>query len=799
MNSGSRRGRAVFAAVTVAAATAVGIGPTGGAPAHAADCTDAQTIVLNTGASFDPTAWRLYTYDTAGQKLGDVALPVEYGDIALTADGTLYGVRLAPPATLDRIDPATGTAEASVALPAPLASLSLNSLTALPDGTLLTGAASTPVVFQIDPAGNVTEFAELPTGHRPAGDFLSLPDGDVLAVTRVSPVTWLVRIKPDRTSIPVGTVPAAYGAALVAGAVFLAGITGDLLRVTAVPTEPGSDPIPVTTPAATGLPFYGATSIGDGGLCAPTLTLTKALGSARATPADQFTVVVRAGTPDGPVVSSLATATTIGTGDTVTPGTGTTGTFAAAAGTTYYLDEVGDGTTDLTPYTRSVTCTDPTGATPDLPDGAPLPAAVTPGPGAQLDCVVTNVVPPPPTPRIELTKTVEPRQATRAGEEVTFRFAVTNVGNVAVNDVRIREIEFSGTSVLRDAGCDRPLDRLPVGDSVACRARYRLSQADIDAGGVANVAAAVATYGGNEVLSNTAEASVVAAPEPGVALTKSSDTALVTGTGQRIDYRFDVTNTGNVSVDGLRIDDPRVPTVACPAGIIAPGVTATCVGTYVVTDDDMAHDTLVNTAVATLATPPAGSGVPDTVTATWSVSIPVEAAGLAVVKHATPPDAVTVGDTIDFTFDVTNTGRVDLTDVSVDDPMLPAVTCPATALAPGTSMACHAAYVATADDVASGVVNVASVSATTPTGRTVEARSNTVTVAVAARPPTPPTDPGPGPDPGGGPGDTPGPGGGPSPVLPVTGSAVQPLVLAAAGFLALGAALAALAPRVGRR
>ena len=62
------------------------------------------------------------------------------------------------------------------------------------------------------------------------------------------------------------------------------------------------------------------------------------------------------------------------------------------------------------------------------------------------------------------------------------------------------------------------------------------------------------------------------------------------------------------------------------------------------------------------------------------------------------------GSTIEFTFLVTNTGNVTLTNVTVIDTKVPAVTCPVSQLAPGESTLCTATYTMTAADVKAGRV-----------------------------------------------------------------------------------------------
>ena len=66
--------------------------------------------------------------------------------------------------------------------------------------------------------------------------------------------------------------------------------------------------------------------------------------------------------------------------------------------------------------------------------------------------------------------------------------------------------------------------------------------------------------------------------------------------------------------------------------------------------------------------------------------------GITVDKQAGTPSGNTAGSTIAYAFVVTNSGNVSLTGVTVSDPLVGAVTCPVTVLAPGESTTCTATY-----------------------------------------------------------------------------------------------------------
>nr|BFF21354.1 hypothetical protein GCM10025730_48750 [Promicromonospora thailandica] len=230
----------------------------------------------------------------------------------------------------------------------------------------------------------------------------------------------------------------------------------------------------------------------------------------------------------------------------------------------------------------------------------------------------------------------------------------------------------------------------------------------------------------------------------------------VTDTGDTIGYTFEVTNTGDVAIDDLAIDDPKVGAITCEATSIEPGDTVTCATDepYVVTDEDVEAGAVENSATAT-GTPPGTDtpiGSPPSETST-----PTEAPDpdLSVVKSASPSDpaSYTVGQEIAYSFEVTNTGNVPLSDVTVDETEFsgtgeaPVPACPAdVVLAPGDSLTCTASYVLTQDDVDSGeLTNTATATGTPPgtrrrrrrTRRPWRSPASRSRASRSSRPPTP--------------------------------------------------------------
>ena len=90
-----------------------------------------------------------------------------------------------------------------------------------------------------------------------------------------------------------------------------------------------------------------------------------------------------------------------------------------------------------------------------------------------------------PNPHISIVKTVdEPQYA--EGDTLHWRFKVTNDGETILNDVKVVEDEYTGTSPLTDVSC--PVATLTIGESMDCSATSVASAQDVDADKIENTA-----------------------------------------------------------------------------------------------------------------------------------------------------------------------------------------------------------------------------------------------------------------------------------------------------------------------
>jgi uncharacterized repeat protein (TIGR01451 family) len=336
----------------------------------------------------------------------------------------------------------------------------------------------------------------------------------------------------------------------------------------------------------------------------------------------------------------------------------------------------------------------------------------------------------------------------KRGDTIQYTYLVTNIGNATLSSISVNDPTAGHVT------CPTPTPPgLAPGAAETCTAdhTYTVTQADVDAGGVSDTA----TASGIDLLGTTSPASSGSLTVPGepadpeLSIAKHGTNTNPADqndirVGDTIDYSYQVTNTGDVTLTTVAVTDPTLGSVTCPAlpaQGLAPGSSITCTADnpYTVTQADIDTGGASDEATAT------GADANGDSTATFTaradvLAVPAPRVAMVKIANVTPAadqDDAQVGDVISYSFLVTNTGNVDLTSIAVSDPSLGPVSCPIPAppgLAFGDSETCTGEVqhtVTAADQAAGSVTDTSTATGTDASGDTSPASApSTATVPV---------------------------------------------------------------------
>lgn len=140
--------------------------------------------------------------------------------------------------------------------------------------------------------------------------------------------------------------------------------------------------------------------------------------------------------------------------------------------------------------------------------------------------------------------------------------------------------------------------------------------------------------------------------------------------GDTVVYEFLVSNTGQLPVDGLVINESSfsgsgdLGEITCPVTSLDPGEVTTCEASYTATQSDVDAGIVLNEATA--AAQVADTDVEVDSNASSATLTTGGSAALAVAKTV-DHEAVMVGDVVEYTLTATNTGSLTLRDVTLTD------------------------------------------------------------------------------------------------------------------------------------
>jgi uncharacterized repeat protein (TIGR01451 family) len=284
------------------------------------------------------------------------------------------------------------------------------------------------------------------------------------------------------------------------------------------------------------------------------------------------------------------------------------------------------------------------------------------------EIVTTSII--PKEPGIAITKTAEPSRV-HDGDEITYTYTVTNTGDlplliVSLTDDMVNEISYI-------SGDNNENGLLDLEETWVFTAVHIASAADPET--LVNYAEVSGMDEQERIVTDTDSANV-SILRPGIALAKTADPPEV-DEGDNITYTFTVTNTGNTPLSGVSVSDNMVDEITYVGGdenvneLLDTDETWIFTGTYTTSADD--PDVLKNTAEVS-GRDTLEQSVSDTDSASVALIRPfVPMPGIALAKTAEPA-RVHEGDEITYTFTVTNTGNMPLSNVAVSDNMVDEIT-----------------------------------------------------------------------------------------------------------------------------
>ena len=231
-----------------------------------------------------------------------------------------------------------------------------------------------------------------------------------------------------------------------------------------------------------------------------------------------------------------------------------------------------------------------------------------------------------PTPDFSVHKTSDTPTAA-VGDTINYTYEVINTGSVAITGLTAVD-DLLGPITLST-------DNLAVGASATGNLSYTVLAGDLP-GPIVNTATVTGTVGASTtvVMTDTVDVSLSYRPQIAVSISADKGSALP---GETVTYDYLVTNTGDVELSSVAVNDSRLGAITLDATTLAPGASASGTAAYLVQGSDLPGP-LANTATAS-GDSPAGTTVQDQDTAVVSVISPAQPSDqyLPVVLKFYPP------------------------------------------------------------------------------------------------------------------------------------------------------------------
>lgn len=308
-------------------------------------------------------------------------------------------------------------------------------------------------------------------------------------------------------------------------------------------------------------------------------------------------------------------------------------------------------------------------------------------------------------------------------EAINYKITVTNNSSLTLNNLTFQDAKLSLSQSLATLG---PWQSHSIGPLP-----YMLTQPDIDAGTVSNTASATGQSPRGTSLSASDAIQYPLNAIPSIDFLKEANFVNLVGSelpeiGDRVDYTFTVTNTGNVTIANYTISDPIVlveKTREPPALLPNTSDSTTYKASKFIALDDLNSGRLENIAtlsgvttgnIPVTATSHGPDGHPTIIQFTQNAAVGVQLTGTWLDENGN--GMADAGERVDYRAVVTNPGNVQLTDILISG-IMPTAGLPANAraialpiaetiasLSPGNTHNVQFYYVLTQLDIEQGIL-----------------------------------------------------------------------------------------------
>jgi hypothetical protein len=237
-------------------------------------------------------------------------------------------------------------------------------------------------------------------------------------------------------------------------------------------------------------------------------------------------------------------------------------------------------------------------------------------------------------------KTADKTTGLNKGDVVTYSIVVTNTGNVTLTDVAVVDAK---------TGLNESIDVLAVSDSKSYTTTHTIDEADLLAGKFENVATADGKDPkGNDVHGEDSETVTTIVAGAGLAITKEAAKDEGLKLDEVVTYTIVVTNTGDVTLYNVKVDDEQTG-LHTEIAELAAGESKTFTAEHKITEADILAGEYVNTAKAEADDPTKSDDSTVTAEATETVKTEDVNGELTVVKTADKTTGLNKGDVVTYT------------------------------------------------------------------------------------------------------------------------------------------------------